>query len=120
MSTVLVVDDSRAQRQMMATALTEEHFVVHTAGSGLQALEQAQTCSPDIVVLDIVMPELNGYEVCRRLKRNPDTQNIPVIFCSSQSSQADIYWGLKHADAYITKPFRPQELTEAIAHLLNG
>jgi twitching motility two-component system response regulator PilH len=118
MSTILVVDDSRTQRRLMATTLTAANFVVHTADNGIQAIEQAQNCAPDIVVLDIIMPHLNGYEVCRRLKRHPKTQHIPIVFCSSQCSQSDIYWGLKHADAYITKPFQREELMGAIAHLL--
>jgi twitching motility two-component system response regulator PilH len=68
-----------------------------------------KNCNPDVIVLDIIMPELNGYEVCRRLKKDPITKQIPIVFCSSQNSQVDLFWGFKQgADAYITKPFRPE------------
>ncbi len=121
MNTIFLVEDSRSQRQLMKTLLMAERFTVHTATNGLEAIEKIQRCDPDVVILDIVMPQLNGYETCRRLKKNPRTQNIPVIFCSSQNGQSDIYWGLKQgAAAYITKPFRPKELAHVIYGVLNG
>ena len=75
--------------------------------------------SPDLVILDIVMPRMNGYQVCRRLKSDPRTKDIPVIFCSSKSEEIDRYWGIKQgADAYVFKPFQPVELIGTIKQLL--
>jgi twitching motility two-component system response regulator PilH len=87
----------------------------------MEALEYMQVSCPDIVVLDIVMPKMNGYEVCRKLKTDPKTQNVPVIMCSSKAEEFDRYWGMKQgADAYIVKPFQPKELVATIKQLLRG
>ena len=84
MSTVLVVEDSLAQRQMISDLLKGSGLTVTVASDGVEALEQIQRSSPDVVVLDIVMPRMNGYEVCRRLKADPKTQHVPVVMCSSK------------------------------------
>jgi len=111
MSTVLVVEDSLAQRQMISDLLKGSGLTVTVASDGVEALEQIQQSSPDVVVLDIVMPRMNGYEVCRRLKADPKTQHVPVVMCSSKGEEFDRYWGMKQgADAYIAKPFQPTEL----------
>ncbi|MGA1263788.1 MAG: response regulator, partial [Prochlorothrix sp.] len=113
MTRILVVEDSRTQRHLMAGLLTDQGFQVQTARDGLQALERVSSFGPEIIILDVLMPELNGYEVCRRLKRQPQTQNIRVLFCSSQSSESDRYWALKQGgDAYLVKPFPPKMLVE--------
>jgi twitching motility two-component system response regulator PilH len=76
---------------------------------------------PDLIVLDIVMPEMNGYDFCRRVKSDPKTKDLPVIMCSSKSEEFDHYWGLKQgADAYLNKPFEPSELLSTIKQLLKG
>lgn len=84
MSTVLVVEDSLAQRQMISDLLKGSGLTVAVASDGVEALEHIQRSSPDVVVLDIVMPRMNGYEVCRRLKADPKTQHVPVVMCSSK------------------------------------
>lgn len=119
MSTVLVVEDSRTQRQMICDLLADNAFAIIDAEDGREALSKAHYAHPDIVILDIIIPQLNGYEVCRRLKADPRTKDIPVIMCSSKSLNSDHYWGLKNgADAYISKPFQPQELIETVKSLL--
>lgn len=119
MSTVLVVEDSRTQRQMICDLLADNAFAIIDAGDGREALSKAHYAHPDIVILDIIIPQLNGYEVCRQLKADPRTKHIPVIMCSSKSLNSDHYWGLKNgADAYISKPFLPQELIETVKSLL--
>jgi twitching motility two-component system response regulator PilH len=119
MYTVLVVEDSVAQREMMKTLLVANHLTVTVACDGTEALLKIQEHCPDIVVLDIIMPRLNGYEVCRRLKADPKTHNLPVVICSSKAEEFDCYWGLKQgADAYIVKPFLPKELIETVTKLL--
>ncbi|NJL83579.1 MAG: response regulator [Chloroflexaceae bacterium] len=119
MSKVLVVEDSLAQRQMMIDLLKNSGLKVVVACDGVEALEHIQKYVPDLIVLDIVMPRMNGYEVCRRLKSNPKTKNVPVIMCSSKGEEFDRYWGMKQgADAYIAKPYQPVELIATIRQLL--
>ena len=119
MSTVLVVEDSVTQREMIEDLLKGSGLIVKTAGDGVEALEQMQGTCPDIVVMDIVMPRMNGYELCRRIKTDPKTERIPVVMCSSKAEEFDRYWGMKQgADAYIAKPFQPQELVGTVKQLL--
>ena len=119
MSTVLVVEDSVTQREMIEDLLKCSGLTVKTAGDGVEALEQMQGVCPDIVVMDIVMPRMNGYELCRRIKTDPKTERVPVVMCSSKGEEFDRYWGMKQgADAYIAKPFQPQELVGTVKQLL--
>ncbi|NUN63393.1 response regulator [Pseudanabaena biceps] len=119
MSTVLVVEDSVTQREMIEDLLIGSGLKVKTAGDGVEALEKMQGQCPDIVVMDIVMPRMNGYELCRRIKTDPKTEGIPVVMCSSKGEEFDRYWGMKQgADAYIAKPFQPQELVGTVKQLL--
>ena len=121
MSTVLVVEDSRTQQQMILDLLKSSGLDVEAACDGVEALEQMKKSPPDLVVLDIVMPKMNGYEVCRRLKADPKTQSVPVVMCSSKGEEFDRYWGMKQgADAYIAKPFEPVELIGTVKQLLRG
>jgi twitching motility two-component system response regulator PilH len=119
MSTVLVVEDSLTQREFISILLQGSGLSVIFARDGVEALEQVQASRPDLVVLDIVMPRMNGYEVCRQLKRNMRTRKLGVIMCSSKTERVDLYWGIKQgADAYISKPFTPQELVATVKSLL--
>jgi twitching motility two-component system response regulator PilH len=121
MSTVLVVEDSIPQREMIITLLRGIGLEVAIANDGMEALEQIQHQPPDMIVLDIVMPRMNGYELCRRLKADPITQHVPVVMCSSKGEEFDRYWGMKQgADAYIAKPFQPAELVGTVKQLLRG
>ncbi len=118
MTTVLIVDDSVTMREMMATALKTEGIEVIEASNGKEAIEKIKEICPDLVVLDIVMPQMNGYELCRWIKNNVKV-NIPVVMCSSKSQEFDRYWGMKQgADAYITKPFHPPEMIKTVKQLL--
>jgi twitching motility two-component system response regulator PilH len=119
MLTVLVVEDSRTQREMISGFLKQKGLQVSVASDGVEALEKIETIRPDLVLLDVVMPRMNGYECCRRLKSNPKTQNVPIILCTSKQEELDRYWGLKQgADAYITKPFHPSELLGLLKRFL--
>lgn len=119
MSKVLVVEDSPTQRETISALLQNHQFAVTIASDGVEALECIVSDRPDAIILDIIMPHLNGYEVCRRLKSNPQTETIPVIMCSSKNTEVDRYWGMKQrADAYIIKPFQPTELIETVKYLL--
>ncbi|MGD1904222.1 MAG: response regulator transcription factor [Geitlerinemataceae cyanobacterium] len=119
MSTILIVEDSNPQREMMAGLLKKKGMRVVQAKGGDEALTYIKSAVPDLVILDIVMPTPNGYDVCRKLKANPSTSAVPVIMCSCKSEEFDRYWGMKvGADAYIAKPFHPDELVSAVQQLL--
>lgn len=121
MRTVLVVEDSITQREMISDLLKGSGLSVVEASDGVEALEKVQESSPDLVVLDIIMPKMNGYEVCRRLKADSKTQDLAVIMCSAKKEEFDRYWGIKQgADAYISKPFHPQELVGTVKQLLRS
>lgn len=121
MSTVLIVDDSVTLRSAVSDLLRQNGIKVLEASDGLEAKVQLQTTIPDLVIMDIVMPNMNGYELCRWLKNQPNTHNIPVVMCTSKSEDFDRYWGMKQgADAYIAKPFRPNELLATVKQLLQG
>jgi twitching motility two-component system response regulator PilH len=118
MSTVLVVEDSRSQRECISNQLIWKGLNVIQATDGVEALEQIQTYSPDLVLLDLVMPRLDGYRVCRLIKANPQTWNIPVVFLTGKVYHFNFYWVMKHAEAYVGKPWQPRELLDTINRVL--
>jgi twitching motility two-component system response regulator PilH len=121
MNTVLVVEDSNSQRQAIKDLLKSSGWIVAEATDGAEAWEKIIDSPPDLIILDIVMPKMNGYEVCRRLKSDPKTQMVPVVICSSKSEDFDRYWGMKQgADAYIAKPFNAQDLLKIIHKLVKN
>ncbi|HEY9629965.1 MAG TPA: response regulator [Coleofasciculaceae cyanobacterium] len=121
MSTVLIVDDSQTLRSMLSELLEGVGIRVVEATNGVEAKEKIQAKSPDLVITDLIMPEMNGYELCRWIKNDPTKQAIPVLICSTKSEEFDRYWGMKQgADAYITKPFHPPELLKTVKQLLRG
>lgn len=121
MSTVLVVEDSVAQQEMIKDLLQASGLEITIAGDGIEALRLIEGTPFDLILLDIVMPKMNGYEVCRCIKSNPKTQDLPVVICSAKGEEFDRYWGLKQgADAYIAKPFQPTELIGTVKQLLQG
>ncbi|WP_109311502.1 MULTISPECIES: phosphate regulon transcriptional regulator PhoB [Ruegeria] len=109
--TVLVVEDELAQREVLAYNLEAEGFRVSKAANGDEALLLVDEDSPDIIVLDWMMPNLSGIEVCRRLKTRPDTRSIPIIMLSARSEEVDKVRGLETgADDYVVKPYSVVEL----------
>jgi twitching motility two-component system response regulator PilH len=104
MPIILVADDSTVQREVISGYLRQQGCQIVIATNGAEALARLSEAQPDLVILDIVMPEMNGFQVCRKIKTDPETKHIPVILCSTKNTQADHYWGLKQgADAYIVK-----------------
>jgi twitching motility two-component system response regulator PilH len=121
MKTVVVVDDQRSHREMISNLLKGNGINVIEASDGNEAMAKIELNFPDLVILDIVMPGMNGFEVCRRIKSNPNTKDIPIVFCSIKGEEFDRYWGIKQgADAYISKPFGPRELMGTVKQLLRS
>ncbi len=119
MSKILVVEDSRTQREMIANLLKANQFEITTAKNGLEAIAKAESFQPDLVILDIIMPGMNGFELCRKLRDNPATWNISIMFCSAKSTLVDRHWGYKQgANAHIGKPFAESELIETVREIL--
>jgi two-component system, OmpR family, phosphate regulon response regulator PhoB len=109
--TVLIVEDEPAQREVLAYNLEAEGFRVSTAGNGEDALMLVDEAAPDIIVLDWMMPNVSGIEVCRRLKMRPETRGIPIIMLSARSEEVDRVRGLETgADDYVIKPYSVAEL----------
>jgi signal transduction histidine kinase len=109
--TVLIVDDTAANIEMLGAMLRVKDIQVVAAINGPQALTIAEAKMPDVILLDIQMPDMDGYAVCQKMKSNPVTQDIPIIFLTAKNETADIVKGFElGAVDYITKPFRPQEL----------
>jgi two-component system alkaline phosphatase synthesis response regulator PhoP len=116
---ILVVDDEIYIVHILDFSLGMEGYEVVTALDGEQALEKLQSDRPDLIVLDIMMPKLDGYEVCKAIKSDPETRQIPVILLSAKGRNVDQKLGFEvGADDYITKPFSPRKLVERINQLL--
>ena len=116
---ILVVDDEIYIVHILDFSLGMEGYDVVTALDGEQALEKVKSEKPDLIVLDIMMPKLDGYEVCKTIKSDPATKQIPVILLSAKGRNVDQKMGFDvGADDYITKPFSPRKLVERINQLL--
>jgi len=116
---VLVVDDSPTGRTAASNLLQKCGYQVSTAVDGEDALVQIAAARPPVVVLDIVLPKMNGYQVLRQLKASDATRGIKVILVSSKSQESDRFWGLKQgADDYIAKPYLDDTLLAAVARAL--
>ena len=116
---ILVVDDEIYIVHILDFSLGMEGYEVITALDGEQALEKVKNEKPDLIVLDIMMPKLDGYEVCKNIKSSAETQHIPVILLSAKGRNVDQKLGFDvGADDYITKPFSPRKLVERINQLL--
>jgi twitching motility two-component system response regulator PilH len=119
MTTVLVVDDSPTVRELVSEHLRQQKFTVVEAFDGLDATEKIKISVPDLVITDVVMPRMNGYELCRWIKNNVKNKTVPVIMCTTKSEEFDKYWGMKQgADAYVTKPYNPPELIDIVRRLI--
>jgi twitching motility two-component system response regulator PilH len=119
MPTILVADDSAVQREVISGYLIQQGCNVAIAINGTDAVEKVNEILPDLVILDIVMPEMNGFQVCRQLKSNPKTRHIPIILCSTKNTQADQHWGMRQgADAYVVKSSQSQKHNQFRQELL--
>lgn len=112
---VLVVDDSPAQLNNIKDIITETGLTVISATNGKDALRLAQNELPDLIFLDVIMPEMDGFATCRELNGKDDTKDIPVIFVTSKDQKADRMWAeMQGAKAYITKPYEADEIIDQL------
>lgn len=115
---ILIVDDSATERHVLVELLTKKGFQVSTAANGLSGIEKAKAELPDLILMDVVMPGLNGYQTTRTLTRNETTKHIPIIVCTSKGQETDKIWGLRQgAQDYLVKPINTEELLAKIAAL---
>ena len=115
---ILIVDDSATERFFLADLLSKRGYAVVTAENGDEALLKVRSEKPSLVVLDVVMPGTSGYQATRAIARDPLTQSIPVILCTSKGAESDRIWGLRQgAKEYVVKPVNPEELLAKIASL---
>lgn len=117
---ILIVDDVMSNVLLLKVLLTNEKFTIATASNGRQALEQVDKENPDLILLDVMMPDLSGFEVAQQLKANPATAEIPIIFLTALNSTADIVKGFQvGANDFISKPFNKEELIIRVTHQIS-
>ena len=115
---ILVVDDSPTERYFLTDILAKGGYSVSTSESGEGVINKIKADKPDLILMDIVMPGQNGFQVTRSITRDPELQDIPIIICSSKGLETDRIWGLRQgARDYLVKPINPQELLAKIAAL---
>lgn len=115
MALVLIADDSPTDQHIIAKALEKEGYETVVASDGAEAIELARTRSPDVILMDIVMPGMNGYQATRQLAQNPATASIPVVIVSTKTQETDRVWGLRQgAVSYLTKPVSAADLVAAV------
>ncbi|MBM3921265.1 MAG: response regulator transcription factor [Sphingomonadales bacterium] len=119
MPKILVVDDELDILEIIRHALNKEGFEVHIAANGFQALEQTRKIKPDLILMDVMMPVMDGMEACRQLKEDNDTKNIPIVFLTARSEEfAELAGFEAGADDYISKPIRPRVLMSRLKAIL--
>lgn len=115
---ILIVDDSPTERHFLGELLAKNGFQIFTLESGEEAVARAAELMPDLILMDVVMPGMNGFQATRTITRNDATKHIPVIMCTSKNQETDMVWAKRQgAVEYVVKPIDPQELLSKIAAL---
>lgn len=115
---ILIVDDSPTERHFLGELLTKNGFQVMTAESGEEAVAKVKELMPDLILMDVVMPGINGFQATRTISRDEVTKHIPIIMCTSKNQETDMVWGRRQgAVEYVVKPIDQQELLSKIAAL---
>ena len=115
---ILVVDDSPTERFFTVDVLTKAGYSVITAENGEEGIAKAKSEKPDLILMDVVMPGLNGYQATRTLTRDDETKDIPIIVCTSKGQETDKIWGLRQgAVDYLVKPLNADELLQRVSAL---
>jgi len=113
---VLIIDDSLTESRIFTALLEKKGYQVSVACNGQEGIDVAKARQPDVILMDVVMPLLNGFQATRELTRSPETAHIPIVVCSSKSTETDRVWALRQgAKAYLIKPVEPKVLLETIA-----
>ena len=119
MAKILIAEDERDIRDLVAFTLRFAGHEVFTATNGEEAVDMAPNVNPDIILMDVRMPRMTGYEACKVMKQNPDLRDIPVVFLSAKGQEAEIQQGLDAgAEEYLLKPFAPDQLTSRVKVIL--
>ena len=119
MAKILVAEDERDIRDLVAFTLRFAGYEVFTAANGEEAVELAPNVNPDLILMDVRMPRMTGYEACRLMKLNPDLKDIPIVFLSAKGQETEIQQGLDAgAEEYLLKPFAPDQLTSHVKTIL--
>ena len=117
---VLVVEDTPSEMKLMTLYLKDNGYQVISADNAKDGLNLVDKEKPDVVITDVVMEGMNGFEFCRTLKKNPDTSKIPVIACTSRDQDLDKLWGKKQGvDVYVTKPYSQDDIVNAVKSVAN-
>ena len=115
MRKILIVDDSPAQARMIGAVVESAGYSPVLVADPMQVEEVASVHRPNLILLDVVMPGRNGFQVCRDLKRHPECSTIPVVLVTSKNSASDEFWGKQQgADGYVTKPFTKERLLQEV------
>ena len=118
---ILAVDDEKHIVRLVQINLVKEGYEVTTATNGREALESVAASRPDLIVMDVMMPEMDGFEALQKLKDNSETANIPVIMLTAKAQDADVFKGWQSgADLYLTKPFNPSELLTFVRRIFES
>lgn len=121
MARVLIVDDSPTETHVLREMLEKNGFDVNVADSGEEGIKLAHSVSPDVILMDIVMPGVNGFQATRKLSKDPATSSIPIVIISTKDQDTDRIWGMRQgARDYITKPVTEAELVAKVKEALNG
>ncbi|HEX2992724.1 MAG TPA: response regulator [Anaerolineales bacterium] len=119
MAKILIAEDERDIRDLVAFTLRFAGYEVFAAANGEEAVQLAPQVNPDLILMDVRMPRMTGYEACRILKLNPDLKDIPIVFLSAKGQEAEIQQGLEAgAEEYLLKPFAPDQLTSHVKTIL--
>lgn len=119
MATILVVDDTPSEAALMSQVINQLGHTVHTVSDGEACLEAVKQIRPALILLDVVMPKMDGFNTCRKIKKDPETSSVPIVMVTSKSQESDRFWAERQgANGYVVKPFTPDSLSVAIKKFL--
>lgn len=115
MATILIADDTASEAAMMASVVQQLGHVAQTVPDGEACIQSAKSIKPALILLDVVMPKLDGFNTCRKIKKDPELSQIPIIIVTSKNQESDKFWAERQgANRFISKPFTPDSLAGAI------